>query len=242
MAVFDSPTLVRPTPRRASPSPSTSSPATEDQDSTPGEAKASSKGSSPNRTRSILNLTSSTLFGIYAPSDEPSTPWGNGAQTPSWRPSLDDERPPTTAALSQPTLPKTPSRHNRYTRDSVPSIVRRTILLFVLGVAYGIIIVHLHDDQHLAPVKVEGIERYSIWYLSTWGLAGVLLGTLLPWVDTLWEENVGDHDCHPPAEEKKHRAITASMDASEDGRPSPLTRDESHVDCRQLPGSLFLIW
>ena len=35
----------------------------------------------PARTRSILNLTASTLFGIYQP-DEDATPYGSGAQTP----------------------------------------------------------------------------------------------------------------------------------------------------------------
>jgi hypothetical protein len=45
------------------------------------------------RTRSILNLTSSTLLGIYSPTasdgfrelSSPPTPWGTGAETPSLR-------------------------------------------------------------------------------------------------------------------------------------------------------------
>ncbi|KAI7680658.1 hypothetical protein KC353_g22026, partial [Hortaea werneckii] len=51
--------------------------------------KLSGDGSTtPSRTRSILNLTSSTLFGIYQPTgyatdrEDPSTPWGTGAETP----------------------------------------------------------------------------------------------------------------------------------------------------------------
>jgi hypothetical protein len=46
----------------------------------------------PSRTRSFLNLTSSTLFGIYQPTgynterDEATTPWGTGAQTPAESP------------------------------------------------------------------------------------------------------------------------------------------------------------
>ena len=66
-------------------------------------------------------------------------------------------------------------------------------MLLLLGIAYGVIVIHLHDDRRLAPVKVEGIERYSPWYLVTWGVAGAILGHLLPWVDKLWEETVGDH-------------------------------------------------
>jgi len=57
--------------------------------------------------------------------------------------------------------------------------------------AYGIIISHLHDNRQIAPVKVEGIERYSWDYLIFWGIAGVGLGSLLPWVDLLWEEALG---------------------------------------------------
>jgi len=47
---------------------------------------------------------------------------------------------------------------------------------------------HLHDDQQLAPFQVEGIIKPSNdWrYLVFWGVAGVALGSLLPWVDTLF--------------------------------------------------------
>ena len=52
---------------------------------------------------------------------------------------------------------------------------------------------HLHDEQQLAPVKVEGIDRYTRRYLIIWGVVGVGLGSLLPWVDILWNETLG-HD------------------------------------------------
>ncbi|CAK7221056.1 hypothetical protein SCUCBS95973_004366 [Sporothrix curviconia] len=62
-----------------------------DANSTPGGSESIS------RTQSILNLTSSTLFGIFSPASasrtsiaggpsgifEPSTPWGTGAETPA---------------------------------------------------------------------------------------------------------------------------------------------------------------
>src|SRR5271155_3379447 len=55
-------------------------------------------GHTPSKTRSILNLTSSTLLGIYSPTgyggprEDSSTPWGTGAQTPSLRSSIDAGR------------------------------------------------------------------------------------------------------------------------------------------------------
>lgn len=57
---------------------------------------------------------------------------------------------------------------------------------------YGLLVRHLHDDQQLAPFQVEGIIKPSNdWrYLVFWGVAGVALGSLLPWVDTLWEDSI----------------------------------------------------
>ena len=48
---------------------------------------------------------------------------------------------------------------------------------------------HLHDDRQLAPFQVEGIikPRNDWGYLVFWGVSGVALGSLLPWVDGLWE-------------------------------------------------------
>jgi len=34
---------------------------------------------------------------------------------------------------------------------------------------------------------VEGINRASWQFLAFWGVAGIGLGSLLPWVDALWE-------------------------------------------------------
>lgn len=140
---------------------------------------------SPSRTGSILNLTSSTLLGIYSPTGyttseygEPSTPWGTGAQTPLNGPSL----PPIRRKSSAPPAPP-PSTFFR-----VFSLVLRSILLFGMGMGYGVLVRHLHDDQQLAPFQVGGlIEPSNDWrYLVFWGVAGVALGSLLPWVDTLF--------------------------------------------------------
>ena len=93
-------------------------------------------------------------------------------------------------------------------------------MLFLLGIAYGVIVIHLHDDRRLAPVKVEGIERYSQWYLASWGLAGVLLGSLLPWVDTLWEETMGDYEHSKAAEvEAEERPWPTIRGSTEEEKP-----------------------
>ncbi|TVY16376.1 Protein NSG2 [Lachnellula arida] len=139
----------------------------------------------PSRTGSILNLTSSTLLGIYSPTGytsseygEPSTPWGTGAQTPLNGPSLPPIRRKSTAPPPPP-----PSTFFR-----VFSLALRSILLFGMGMGYGLLVRHLHDDQQLAPFQVGGlIEPSNDWrYLVFWGVAGVALGSLLPWVDTLF--------------------------------------------------------
>jgi len=141
----------------------------------------------PSRTHSIMNLTSSTLLGIYSPTgysedrDEPSTPWGTGAETPN--PAVEF---PTYRKKSAAPLPPVPSGIS-----TVLSLGIRSITLFGLGMLYGLLVRHLHDDQQLAPFQVEGIikPRNDWRYLAFWGVAGVALGSLLPWVDTLWEDN-----------------------------------------------------
>lgn len=210
-------------------SPPEPSPANERDDSLADEGKAARQESAPSRTRSVLNLTSSTLFGIYAPSED-ATPEGSGARTPLWRSNTDDKRPPVIGAYTRPTLPRRRSQHHSTFRDTFPALAIRTLLLFALGVGYGAIIVHLHDDQQLAPVKVEGIERYSKGYLITWGMAGVLLGTLLPWVDTFWDETAEDQEFDMPAEPKRDRARSVSAGGNDEERPSSSSGKGSSTD------------
>ena len=68
----------------------------------------------------------------------------------------------------------------------------RMILLFFIGVAYGVIISQLHDTPNVAPVQIDGIKHWSWGYLLGWGGVGVVLGGLLPWIDILWEDVLGD--------------------------------------------------
>ncbi|EKD13104.1 uncharacterized protein L3040_007827 [Drepanopeziza brunnea f. sp. 'multigermtubi'] len=164
---------------------------------------------SPSRNQSFLNLTSSTLLGIYSPTgyngeagSEVVTPWGTGAQTPR------------TPGLSSASLFSLPSNlntdgkeaesasgsvqwHRRKSQPHIPpprksamvfALALRSVLLFSIGMGYGSLVRHLHDDHQLAPFQVEGIIKLqNDWrYLVFWGFAGVGLGSLMPWVDTLF--------------------------------------------------------
>lgn len=144
---------------------------------------------SPSRTHSIMNLTSSTLMGIYSPTGyetdrdntEPSTPWGTGAETPFGSTSS----PITSRNIRKKSITPQPPQS---TTSIILSLAWRSTLLFVMGMGYGGLVRHLHDDRQLAPFQVEGIikPRNDWTYLVLWGVAGVALGSLLPYIDTLF--------------------------------------------------------
>ena len=75
-------------------------------------------------------------------------------------------------------------------------------MMFGIGVAYGLLISHLHDAREIAPVKLEGLNRQGWPYLSSWGMAGVLLGEALPWLDKLWAPEEGE-DIEEPDERRR---------------------------------------
>lgn len=85
--------------------------------------------------------------------------------------------------------------------------------------AYGTIITHLHDSQSLAPIQVEGLDRYSWYYLAFWGFSGVAMGSLLPWVDGIWEEHV---EVSEPdrVQERRRRASSSGSDHGDEDRSS----------------------
>ncbi|OBT70399.1 hypothetical protein VE03_00152 [Pseudogymnoascus sp. 23342-1-I1] len=207
---YESPPIVRPVPRRpfdinltgatppseseaSTPSVRPSSPNHLDAKSGNGYANGGSDTPSLNPTRSVLNLTSSTLFGIYSPSftekmadNEPGTPFGTGAMTPlSPAGSSVPSRP---RARSPHVVPVTPL-HLR-----IVGLTLRSTLLFLLGTAYGLLVTHLHNEQRLAPFGAQGIIQpsYDKKYLIFWGVAGVAMGSALPWFDGLWEEYFGE--------------------------------------------------
>lgn len=192
----DSPPLVQPTPRRPLPRPLPPAREKSDlsgQDQEPGETDPASS------TGSFLNLTSSTLLGIYSSSGydsirgDPSTPWGTGTHTPLRMASMEKERPiilPKSEAFSRPRASDKSSQPKFWYRNTFLPVFERTILLFSFGVGYGLIITHLHDKQRLAPVPVDRIDRSSWRYLILWGTVGICLGELLPWIDAFWNETI----------------------------------------------------
>lgn len=71
----------------------------------------------------------------------------------------------------------------------------RILLLYILGIAYGLVVGQLHDTAKLAPVRVHVADRRSFTYLALWGLAGVILGVAVPWFDLWWEgKQSGDRE------------------------------------------------
>ena len=199
-----------------------------------GDAMGERDDMTDHRNPSFYNLTSSTLSGIYAPTaleqpSEPQTPWGTGAETPARKGSIDlssrgrdnsiaelEARLLKTTGRPDMQRRKKSGRHSP-DRDNVHhaprpwySVLAATLLrgatLFLFGVAYGALVAHLHDNRHMAPVKVDAIDHASWGYLVFWGLSGVGLGSLLPWVDFLWENGTPGPDGQRDDEDGLHAA------------------------------------
>ncbi|KAM3509075.1 hypothetical protein MY10362_000784 [Beauveria mimosiformis] len=185
------------------------------------------------RPASIMNLTSSTLYGIYSPTtgggahyrDDvvvDDSPWGMGAQTPIRRPGIDE---PTFALMHE----RAHLDRRRYSykggdfpRASPPhmssvQIAVRTAVLFVLGLGYGALVTRLHDSNE--GLNADGFVEpgFNSTYLGVWGVAGVVLGSLLPWFDGVWEARYGD------AESEEDRTVG-------DGETSPTQAVDTGLD------------
>lgn len=197
---------------------------------------AGTGSATPSRTRSFLNLTTSTLFGIYQPAGfgtetENPTPWGTGAQTPAdsrhgsfdfSRINLPDsafERDSANGRLRRrSTQPQVQIRKQASYRPRkgfkgyfLP-LVGRVLALFGTGLLYGLLISHLHDRQKLAPVAVN-LDRSRWSYLVTWGFIGVLLGEAQPWADSLWADEDDDEvEAEKEQQRKNGREINPWMD------------------------------
>lgn len=177
------------------------------------------------RTRSILNLTSSTLFGIYSPvsdgeREELSTPWGTGAQTPSHRRSIDDYQPQQANLSWDADTVKTtrPKPHRRGFRGYVIPLAIQTTLLFGFGVGYGSIVTHLHQTRRITPLPLPDVEHTSLYYHLCWGALGIVLGNALPVVDSFWEKSISPAISPDQTPQKSGRAAGTS---SKTGRDSP---------------------
>ncbi|PNS17824.1 hypothetical protein CAC42_3219 [Sphaceloma murrayae] len=240
--------ILRPRPRRPFSLTSTpdtarssrpASPATRDQPTSPSLTTGGYDDATPppSRTRSILNLTSSTLFGIYSPTgypekDDPQHPLG--AETPlggrSRAPSLpdgaglgidaatwDDRTRRRRSSMLDTSAKRTRLRQQLRRQNSYAKkkglraywipVAGKTATLGVMGVLYGILIGHLHDRQAIAPIRVEGITRDSWEYLTFWGVAAVALGALMPFVDRLWEGEEVEREDEVEGKEKRIRKV-----------------------------------
>ena len=97
-----------------------------------------------------------------------------------------------------------PHQHSTGFGGKLFLLFERVLLLFLFGMAYGLVISHLRDNRQVVPVQIDlrGIEHNSWGYLIGWGGIGVSLGALLPWVDVLWADALGNsieifHTIHP---------------------------------------------
>ncbi|KAF1355483.1 insulin-induced protein-domain-containing protein [Delphinella strobiligena] len=213
----EGPPLLRPRPRRPfeigplSSTTTSSQPSPEPLPTSPADETSAP----PSRSRSILNLTSSTLAGVfgYGNGDEAATPWGTGAETPidGLRQelgslldgkSVDDalmmrSRERRGSMLNQSTRRsrsvKKPTRRKGIKNYWLP-VLAKTLALGVVGASYGAIISHLHNRQKLAPVAVDGIKHESPYYLAFWAVVGVTLGWMMPYVDGIWNDEDEEED------------------------------------------------
>lgn len=232
----DSNNLLRPLPQRAwQITPNSTDPPSPIEEFP--EQDKSSATLSASRTRSILNLTSSTLYGIYSPSDaegargdysQGHTPWGTGAMTPSSPSSpafVDDRRPPVIGAMERPELRKR-LQHRRPTFASLlPLLTARTLLLFISGLAYAFVITHLHENRHLAPVKLEGFHAHSWTYYASWGILSAIVGNIAPLLDFVFEGKTEVEQIH---QEKANGIATEpkkSQEVSNDSSDGVLRAD-----------------
>jgi hypothetical protein len=202
-----SPPLLRPRPRRPfelTPMSSTAGNSSDGHDTPdPQSPAADESGLPPSRTRSFLNLTTSTLFGIYSPAgyapDRDETPWGAGAQTPidskgmniaDIDGNVDDalmmRSKKRRGSMLEASTRRTQKPKKKTLKNWFLPLVGKNVVLGLAGIAYGQLIAHLHDQQTFVPVQVEGMPADSWAYIAYWCFSGVALGQALPWVDSIW--------------------------------------------------------
>lgn len=130
--------------------------------------------------------------------EEPDTPWGTGARTPIRRPGIDEatyklmhdrSHAPRREADWGGSYARADDVGSQSLLEHTTSLALRGSLLFALGLGYGVLVTRLHNEQsHLPPFPDDSLMKPgNNWrYLAFWGAAGVVLGSLLPWFDTVW--------------------------------------------------------
>lgn len=199
------PPIQKPTPRRpfdlSTPRDTSQPPSPEPENVNPDllASQHSERSPPPSRTRSILNLTSSTLLGIYASTTESgkedlNTPWGTGAQTPS------SERRSIDYGRFEPLSASWPSNQSRpvvlrkrqqtgFRRYYLPLVIQ-TLMLFGFGMGFGLLATHLQKTQRIAAIPMPTDKLTSRYVSAVWGLLGIAIGNALPYIDRA----LTDHD------------------------------------------------
>ncbi|KAF2013662.1 hypothetical protein BU24DRAFT_242539 [Aaosphaeria arxii CBS 175.79] len=211
----------------------------------------------PSRNKSYLNMTSSTLYGIYDDAGSNSgtagegsvadTPGGMGAETPArhysydsnysygtgygngWENNMGSPDGGLTMRTKQRsrrgTVADIRTRHGRDSRLLKQSTkaprngisrfavtIGKLAALFVFGVAYGVIISHLHDSREIAAYSVDVIVDRDSWiYVTSWGLFGILLGSLLPYLDIVWSGEPASADLTPESDDDNEKCSESSL-------------------------------
>ncbi|KAI2637338.1 hypothetical protein GGS21DRAFT_511134 [Xylaria nigripes] len=159
------------------------------------------------RAQSANNLTSSTLMGIYEPTNFGNdkyvpgnginTPWGAGINTPPKLLFVDESTdiiqkqhtyPPRRASVAHH-----PAQPAQTTKTALFYSSLRALLLSGLGVIYGIGVATVRGDRSSATLRMEHIRTSGCsWgYMTFWGALGLAMGCLLPCVDGFWVRSSG---------------------------------------------------
>ncbi|KAJ8102789.1 insulin-induced protein-domain-containing protein [Lipomyces tetrasporus] len=169
-------------------------------------------GGAPHKSQSIVSLTSSALSGIFgsnlidpsraptpdvlAPSISPASAilYGNdvarrrrneGASQSMVNGSsrIKTANPKSGTLLYSPVSDATSDRALTSTASGRLSVLVKISLLFSFGVAYGHLVTQLQDNHYVTPTTLNIDPTGS--FTLTWGVLGILLGTLLPFVDSI---------------------------------------------------------
>jgi len=183
---------------------------------------------SMSRSPSSMNLTSSTLYGIYSPTtsggqdadfDEGETPWGTGARTPVRRTSVDEAtyelmvgRAHVNRRRSSHRTLDTTKPHSTPGRGPVANAISyglRAMLLFALGVGYGVLLAKFQDGNAWTPSQSHNYKN-----LAFWGVAATVWGGMMPWLDSLWYDVFGEEAS------ENEVAITVETDSNNGSDPA----------------------